>query len=82
MIVIILIVPTGDKTLPSSLPFIGMIGVDLSSKMLQKASNKECYGDLIVGKICLHIYIYKCIYANNDTYIYLNIYLYICYEYI
>jgi hypothetical protein len=34
-----------------SYDLVGMIGVDLSSKMLQKASNKECYGDLIVGTI-------------------------------
>jgi hypothetical protein len=42
--------PNSDSNLNPSLfagPFVGMIGVDLSSKMLQKARVKDCYGDLI-----------------------------------
>ena len=32
-------------------PFIGMLGVDLSEKMVQKSRLKKCYGDIIVNDV-------------------------------
>ena len=37
------------------LPFIGILAVDLSPKMLQKSKLKNCYGDMIVSDVMLFV---------------------------